>query len=351
VTDLPGLPTLAAMAWLREARPDLDFVGEWRADVIAGGLSNITYRISWAGTDYILRRPPLGDVLPRAHDMGREYRVMTALAPTAVPVPETIALCADASVIGAPFYLMRAVPGAVLRAPADTAVLAVAERSAVSDELVQALVALHSVDLNDVGLSDFGRHGGYAARQVATWGGQWERSRTRDLPDMDALLAALTDAIPSSDTTTLVHGDFRLDNTIVQFRPEPQIAAILDWELSTLGDPIADLGLMLTYWHDPGDAERAEITVAAGITDHEGFPTAAALAQRYAELSGRDLSTLPFHLALAAMKLAVILEGVHARYLKGQTVSPGYETAGSAVATLAARGLRLVNGPDDVWRR
>jgi aminoglycoside phosphotransferase (APT) family kinase protein len=331
------------MGWLRHARPDLDLSGAWQAEVIAGGLSNITYRIRWAGEGYILRRPPLGEVLPRAHDMAREYRVMSALVPTGVPVPETVAFCGDPAVIGAPFYLMREVAGSVIRTRADSAGMSPQQRREISELLVDSLADLHAVDADQVGLSDYGKHGGYAARQVATWGKQWQRSKTRELPDVDLLLAKLGDSVPDADETTIVHGDFRLDNTIVTLDPEPRIAALLDWELSTLGDPIADVGLMLTYWHDPGDTARGEISVAAGITDHDGFLTSSELAQRYAERSGRDLSTLPFYLALAAMKLAIILEGVHARYVNGQTVSAGYETVGAGVPLLAARGLTLIN--------
>jgi aminoglycoside phosphotransferase (APT) family kinase protein len=211
----------------------------------------------------------------------------------------------------------------------------------VSEDLLDVLCDLHSVDPAAVGLGDFGRIGGYAARRLRTWGVQWERARTRDLPDMDRLLAALADAMPTTEpATTIVHGDYRIDNTIVS--PDIRVAAVLDWELATLGDPIADLASMLTYWHDRDDHDRSLISVAAGLTTEPGFLTTRDLAGRYADRSGLDLSQLDFYLALAAMKLAAILEGVYSRYLGGQSVGEGYDAVGSAVPVLVARGLRLL---------
>jgi aminoglycoside phosphotransferase (APT) family kinase protein len=352
--DLPGLPAAPVEGWLRAALPQEMQDGPWQAEVISGGLSNITYRLRLPGGGMILRRPPLGPVLPRAHDMAREYRVLTALAPTPVPVPETLALCTDPDVLGVTFYVMREVPGVVLRTPADTEALSPAARTAVADSLVATLADLHAVSPDAVGLGDYGRRSGYCLRQIKTWGAQWERSKTRDLPDMDVLLARLAEAAPPDSACTIVHGDYRLDNTVVSLPsvslpsvslpPDgvPHVAAVLDWELSTLGDPLADLAVTLTYWHDEGDVERGEVPVSAGLTDKPGFPTAHALAAAYAQLTGRDLGNLSFYLALAWMKLAVICEGVHARYLGGQTVSAGYEKVGPAVPLLAARGLRAL---------
>jgi aminoglycoside phosphotransferase (APT) family kinase protein len=342
--DLPGLPAAAVGPWLRAALPGMYSGGPWTAELISGGLSNITYRIGLPGGTVVLRRPPLGHVLPRAHDMRREYRVLGALFPTAVPVPEPLALCTDPDVLGVTFYVMREVPGPVLRVPADTEALSPTARGALASALIATLADLHAVSPDEAGLSDYGRHSGYCVRQIRTWGAQWDRSRTRDLPDMDVLLARLTERAPEDSACTIVHGDFRLDNTVVSLAEPgaPRVAAVLDWELSTLGDPLADLAVTLSYWHDPGDSERGHIPVSAGLTDKPGFPTAAALAQAYARRSGRDLCDLSFYMALAWMKLAVICEGVHARYLGGQTVGPGYERVGPAVPMLAARGLRAL---------
>jgi aminoglycoside phosphotransferase (APT) family kinase protein len=342
--DLPGLPAAPTGRWLREALPDLADGGSWRAELISGGLSNITYRLWLPGGTVILRRPPLANVLPRAHDMGREYRVLRALFGTAVPVPEPLALCSDPDVLGATFYVMRDVPGSVLRTRDDSEPLSPAMRGELAASLIAVLADLHDVSPDAVGLGDYGRHSGYCVRQIKTWGAQWERSRTRDLPDMDKLLAKLAELAPEDSACTIVHGDFRLDNTVVSLPPDqpPRVVAVLDWELSTLGDPIADLATTLSYWHDPGDVERGEIPVSAGLTDKPGFPTAESLAAAYAARTGRDLGNLSFYLGLAWMKLAVICEGVHARYLGGQTLGEGYAKVGPAVPLLAARGLRAL---------
>jgi aminoglycoside phosphotransferase (APT) family kinase protein len=343
--DLRGLPEKAARAWLHTVLPVHDGDDDWSAEVIGGGLSNLTYRIRWGGERLVLRRPPLGHILPRAHDMGREFRVLSALAPTAVPVPDAIAFCDDDTVIGAPFYLMREVEGSVLRHAEDARLLTAAQRGALANQLVDVLADLHQVDPDAIGLADFGPRSGYAERQLRTWGRQWQRSRTRDLPDLDKLLETLAGNLPRGGSTTLVHGDYRFDNAVVSVLPSPRITGVLDWELSTLGDPLADLATMLAYWHDPADKERVHVPVSVGLTTLPGFPSRADLAERYAAGTGRDLSRITFYLALAAMKLAVIFEGVHGRYLSGSGVGEGYAAADEAVPTLVSYGLRLMRNP------
>jgi aminoglycoside phosphotransferase (APT) family kinase protein len=339
--ELPGLPRSRVDDWLRRELPGLHQDLTWHAEIISGGLSNITYRLVLAGGTVVLRRPPLGHVLPRAHDMRREHRVLAALASAGYPAPAPLALCIDSAVLGADFYVMAEVPGVVLRDPEATDPLLPEERRRLSRELVETLAQLHELEPDEIGLGDYGRRGGYAQRQVRTWAAQWERSRTRDLPDMDRLIARLSERVPGDERSSVVHGDYRLDNTIVD-TAAGTIKAVLDWELSTLGDPVADLALMMTYWHDEGDADSAAVPVAVGITAKPGFLRAAELADLYAARTGADLAHLDAQLALAAMKLAVILEGVHARYLGGQTVGGGYELAGAAVPALVARALRLL---------
>jgi aminoglycoside phosphotransferase (APT) family kinase protein len=338
--DLPGLSPVAFGEWLRRELPERIGAGEWDAELISGGLSNITYRVHLYSSTVIVRRPPLGELLPSAHDMSREYRVLGALAATSVPVPEVLKFCADPQVLGQPFYVMAEVPGVVLRSADDAARLTRSERANSTESFIGTLAALHTLEPAAVGLGDYGRPDGYCSRQIRRWGEQWARSNTRPLPGMNTLLSGLAEAVPTSPRDSIVHGDYRLDNMIVDPSDAYRVAAVLDWELSTLGDPLADLGMTLTYWHDPGDSERAEIPVAAGITAHNGFPTGRELAERYSKLTGIDLANMSFYLAFGAMKLAVILEGVHARYLAGRSVGKGYDKAGQAVPVLVSRGLR-----------
>jgi aminoglycoside phosphotransferase (APT) family kinase protein len=343
VTIAPtGISTSRLSSWLSAVVPELVERGPWSAEVISGGLSNITYRLRFSGDTLILRRPPFGHLLPKAHDMKREYRLLSALADGPVPLPTPVALCTDASVLGADFYLMREVPGQVLRSPGDTDALDRDQRAALAADFVRVLVALHSLDPDAVGLGDFGRRGGYCLRQVETWQKQWHRSRTRELPDVDRLFQRLRDSLPASGESTLVHGDYRLDNLIVGLGSQVTIRAVLDWELATIGDPLADLGLALVYWHDVGDAERAEIPVSVHLTDKPGFPTGRQLAEAYASQSGRDIDQLAFYVALGAMKLAVILDGVTARYSAGQMADQGRDGLETAVSVLASRGLALL---------
>jgi aminoglycoside phosphotransferase (APT) family kinase protein len=342
IEDLPGLPAVRVREWLSHALPDLFPDGDaWRAEVISGGLSNITYRLHLAQGTVILRRPPLGILLPSAHDMRREFRVLDALTRTEVPVPRPLAICTDHDVLGADFYLMTDVPGVVLRSEGDSARLTAENRRTAAIHLIQTLADLHSIEPDQIGLRGHGRPDNYCARQIRRWADQWQRSKSRDLPDMDRLLRGLTNATPADVPGVIVHGDYRLDNTLID-PGTGRLNAVLDWELSTIGDPLADLATMLTYWHDRGDAERARIPVSAGITALDGFPLTHELAEAYASVTGRDLGEFSFYLSLGSMKLAVILEGVHARFLAGQTVGTGYAQAGRAVPLLVSRALRYL---------
>jgi aminoglycoside phosphotransferase (APT) family kinase protein len=309
----PGIDPAGVTAWFRaqvpEARPPLRFAQ------LPGGRSNLTYRVSdAAGASWVLRRPPLHGVLPSAHDMAREHRVISALAGTPVPVPATFGLCQDAAVSGAPFYVMAYVEGIIPRDEATVAAgLDEPARAVAADRLVDALVALHRVDPDQVGLGDLGRRHGYLERQLARWQRQLAQSRTRPLPTLDEVHRRLTAAVPAQvGPARIVHGDFRLDNLVLS--PAGRVLAVLDWELCTLGDPLADVGLLLVYWAEPDDRTLPLVTAP---TVMPGFPSRAAIAEAYAARSGRDLSRLDFYVAFAHWKLAVILEGVVARHATG----------------------------------
>jgi len=310
--------------------------GPLQVSLIPGGRSNLTYAVSDGTSRWVLRRPPLGTLTPTAHDLSREYRVVAALGPTAVPVPRAVAYCGDAGVIGAPFAVMSYVDGTVLRDGEQAAALPPGDARRCAEALVDALVVLHALDPGQIGLAEFGHPGGYLHRQVRRWHGQWDRVATRELPECDELHRRLARATPVDSATCVVHGDYRLDNTLVDNGDPGRILAIVDWEMATLGDPLADLGLLLVYW-DP--VCEPVLGLRHVPTANAGFPAGADLALRYAQRSGRDLSLLGFYQALGYLKLAVIAEGIHARYLAGNTVGPGFDTVGSAVAPLLRAGL------------
>ena len=305
----------------------------WRAELCEGGKSNLTYRLTDGFRQWVLRRPPLGHVLATAHDMTREYRVMSALAQTPVPVPAMVMLCEDASLIGAPFYLMEYVEGSILRHTGDAADLDGAQRTALAHQLIDTLADLHDVDPAQVGLSDFGHPDGFLARQVRRWTQQLEQSRTRQVPGFDALAAELARGVPVSQRASVVHGDYRLDNVVVG--PDQQIRAVLDWEMATLGDPLCDLGLLPVYAiPTPGVVG----VVSDGMGPHNGFPSMESLIGRYADRTGLDVSGLSWYTALGYYKLAVICEGIHVRHVAGQTVGAGFDRIGDIVEPLISAG-------------
>jgi aminoglycoside phosphotransferase (APT) family kinase protein len=327
-----GIDRGGVEAWFAEhvptARLPLSF------ERISGGHSNLTYGVRDAGSGrWALRRPPLGKRLGSAHDMGREHRVVSALAPTPVPVAPVVGLCEDESVNGAPFYVMEFVEGPILRGLAEAEAFPdEADRRAIGERVVDTLVEIHAVDPDAAGLGELGRKEDYVARQLHRWQGQWEKSKTRELPVIDEVHERLAARIPEQGPATIVHGDYRLDNMILT--PAGEVAAVVDWELCTLGDPLADVGLLMVYWPEAG-----EELVALGqpATLAPGFPKREELKARYAERSGRDLSQLDFFVALGYWKLAIILEGVYARYAAGGygKVDPGIEAFARLVERLA----------------
>jgi aminoglycoside phosphotransferase (APT) family kinase protein len=312
ITAPQGIDVDAVTSWLTDnvdgARPPFTF------DLIAGGHSNLTFRVTGAdGSPFVLRRPPLAHVLASAHDMGREYRIISGLQDSAVPVPPSLGYCDDPAVNGMPFYVMGFVDGHVIRDRAlAEAALTPAGRAHASRSIVDTMAAIHAVDVETAGLSDLGRHEGYIARQLKRWYGQFHQQKTRELPMVKEVHDALAARIPEQGPATIVHGDYRLDNSIVS--DDGEVVAVLDWEICTLGDPLADVGLLHVYWTGPADEPSAW---GGQATTAEGFWNRSQLAPRYAEVSGRDLSELDFYVAFGFWKLACIVEGVYARYLGG----------------------------------
>lgn len=314
--------------------------------LISGGRSNLTYKISSPTQNWVLRRPPLGHVLPTAHDMSREYTVLAGLSKTDVPVPHPIALCENNDVNGAPFYVMEYREGVIIvdtlpEGYAETD----AERRALGLGMVRTLAQLHAVDYNAVGLSGFGHPQGYLERQVRRWHEQWVRSETRPIPEIDEVIRRLRNAIPESPAPTIVHGDFRLGNMMMDPKEPGRTVAILDWEMATLGDPLSDLGYTLLYWTEMGDPPEA--IAGSAVSAQPGFPTRAELIAEYSNASGRDVAHVDFYQVLAAYKLAIIVEGIHARFLAGETVGEGFDNYGERVVHLVKRALSLANSSSD----
>jgi aminoglycoside phosphotransferase (APT) family kinase protein len=319
----------------------------WRAcsvALISGGKSNLTYRVSSDAGELVLRRPPLGHVLPTAHDMVREYRVQSALGATRVPVPRMLYLGEPAGVLGAPFYVMERVVGHICRNQlpagyADTA----QERDAIGCALVETLAELHATDPEAIGLAEFGRPAGFMERQLRRWSRQWEASKVADLPALESLRDALTRTIPEQRAAAIVHGDYRLDNTVLHPTVPGEIVAVLDWEMSTLGDPLADLGAMLAYW---SEADENEVLAAARIvppvTAEPGFPSRATVIERYAQLTGFDLSDIGWYQAFAYFKLAVVCQGIAARAAGGAMLGSGFDQAQRLVEPLIRAGDHIL---------
>ncbi|MFG2653118.1 phosphotransferase family protein [Streptomyces sp. NPDC048436] len=334
----PGLDLDQLRGHLDRERPGL-VGGPLTARLIEGGRSNLTYAVTDGGARWVVRRPPLGHVLATAHDMKREHRVISALHHgTEVPVPRPVLLCEDVDVLGAPFYVMDFVDGTPYRTAEELAPLGAERTRAAVLGLVDTLVELHSVDPQAVGLGDFGRPDGFLDRQLRRWGKQLDASRNRDLAGIDELHAALGRQLPDSPTATVVHGDYRLDNVLIG--DDDQIKAILDWEMSTLGDPLTDLGLLVMY-SQRLELPNSPISTTAGAPGH---PEAAELIERYAARSGRDVSAVSWYTAFAWFKLAVILEGIHYRYTLGQTVGAGFDRIGELVPVFIEHGLTTLQG-------
>lgn len=335
-----GLRLDAVQEWMARSGVEVDVTAGLTATLLAGGRSNVSYRLEdAAGRRWVLRRPPLGHVLPSAHDMGREYRVLSGLGSVGFPVPGAVAFGDDEDIIGAQFMLMTFVDGPVIDSSAKAAALE--DPADVSGALIDTLADLHDVDPVDAGLAELGRPDGYLSRQVGRWGRQWELTKTRELPQLNGLHDELTRRIDGlkPSRASIVHGDYRLDNVILH-PSEPRVRAVVDWEMSTLGDPVMDLAVTLVYWTDPGDGRRAAVPVAQHITDRPGFLSREQVIERYAARSGAPIENLDFCSALACFKLAVIMESILARSLQGQQLGAGAdEVDGMRLATEALTDL------------
>lgn len=331
-TSLPGIMRATLDQWLHA---NVGLVPELHYELIAGGRSNLTYRVTdTTGRSVALRRPPTGHVLPTAHDMAREHRIVSALAGSPVPVAPVLGFCDDPAVTGAPFYVMGFVDGAIVRTSESAAPLSLEQRGAASQSIIDVLADLHALDPASVGLDTLGRPDGYIERQLKRWRGQYESMKTVEIPTIDVVAERLHATVPPQMRSAIVHGDYRLDNVVLHDSGE--LRAVLDWEICTLGDPLADLGLLMVYWPDSAD-EVGPLAIDPP-TALPGFWSRAELAQRYAQRTGADLTRLPYYTGFGYWKLACILQGVAYRYAHGAGVGgdpKAVEYLGTQVAVLA----------------
>lgn len=344
-----GLDHRSLLRWMIEAGLPVDPTESLGVELLMGGRSNVTYRIHQGDASWVVRRPPFGHVMPSAHDMAREFRVISGMAAAGVPVPTPLALCEDTSVIGATFQVMEFVSGRVMSSADDVADLTPAQAGSLSQELITVLADIHSVDAGAVGLEGLGKPEGFLPRQARRWRQQWELSKTRELPELESLadwidqrVAALPETMPWS----VVHGDFRLDNTIVD--PDSlRISAVVDWEMSTLGDPLTDLALYLVYWTRPDDGLLREVPLTGSINNSPGFWSREDIANEYANRTGSDLGHLDVCLALSTFKLAVILESIRKRSLSGHQMGTAAQESDvmlTATNALIRLGLAVAEG-------
>ena len=347
VSDPPGLRLASLSTWMQDNIADFDASAALQTTLLAGGRSNISYKLTDAsGSSWVLRRPPLGHIMPSAHDMGREFRVLSGLNSVSYPTPATRGYCEDESVIGAKFMMMDFVDGRVIESAQTASSLSATQAGEISQELVDTLARLHAVYPAAAGLDQLGKPAGYLQRQVKRWGEQWQITKTRELPEIEKLHTWLETAIakvPESLPTSIVHGDYRIDNVILA-SGKSKIVAVLDWEMSTLGDPISDLAISLVYWSQATDTLRKKIPVAEDVTSGPGFWSRQQVLDRYISQTGLDVSHLDECVALACFKLAVIMESIHHRNLSGQQLGAAagaQSTMGEATVALTELGLAV----------
>jgi aminoglycoside phosphotransferase (APT) family kinase protein len=316
--------------------------GDLEAEPVGDGHSNVTYLVRHGDREVVVRRPPRPPLPPSAHDVLREARLLTALRGTAARVPDVLAVCDDESVIGAPFYVMERVAGDVITAEVPAALDTPAERRRIGEQLIDALVEIHAVDWREC-LEGFGRPTGYLERQVRRFGGLWEHSRTREVDAVERIGAWLGENIPESGPATIVHGDFRLGNTMFAAGAPARLVAVFDWEMATIGDPLADVGYLCATWSEAGDPPTGRFELGR-VTRAEGFPTRAELIARYEEGSGREVGDLRWYTTLALWKSVVFMEGNYRRAVEGRTDDPYLKSFGEGVLELAARAEAIAFG-------
>jgi aminoglycoside phosphotransferase (APT) family kinase protein len=303
---------------------------------VGDGHSNVTYALS---TGVVLRRPPRGPLPPSAHDVLREARLLRALEPTIVRTPRVLAVCEDEEVIGAPFYVMERVQGDVITSALPPALDGPRERARIADELIDAVVELHALDWTTLGLEGYGRPTGYLERQLRRFNGLWEHNRTRDMAEFEQVGQWLAANMPQSPPATIVHGDYRLGNTMFARGAPARLIAIFDWEMATIGDPLADIGYMMIHWPQPG--EPADGFTLQTVTTLPGFPTRSELVRRYEERSGRSVASLQWYVTLALWKAVVFMEGNYRRAISGASDDPYIRAFGDEIVTLARRALAV----------
>jgi aminoglycoside phosphotransferase (APT) family kinase protein len=318
--------------------------GAIEASPIGEGHSNVTYLIERGGQQVVLRRPPRPPLPPSAHDVLREARLLKALKDTPARVPDVLAVCSDADTIGAPFYVMEHVEGEVIVASVPAALDTPQERRAIGNELIDALVEIHGVDWRAAGLEGFGKPTGYLERQLRRFMGLWELNKTREIPAVEGVGRWLGENLPSSGTATIVHGDFRLGNTMYALGAPARLVAVLDWEMATIGDPLADLGYLCMMWTEADDPSSGLREHLGKVTRAEGFPTRAELIERYEERSGRSMSNIRWYTTLALWKSVVFMEGNYKRAIAGTTDDPYLKQFGEGVLELASLAEAVAHG-------
>jgi len=335
------------VSWLRERLPacgiaGLDVSRDPEIAQFPGGHSNLTYRVRFGDADLVLRRPPLGPVAPTAHDMVREYRWLAAIHPHFGLAPRVYLLCDDLDVIGVPFYVMERRTGIVVRTDEPPALQNPAARRRLSESLIDTLASLHAIDVEKAGLSGMGKPAGFVERQVKGWSERWARSQTTTLPEMDALAAWLRDHLPPPPSPpAVVHGDFKLDNVMLDERDVTKLAGVFDWEMCTLGDPLVDLGIVLAYWSPTAPPSQRDALTT--VIDRPGYFTKDEVVERYASKSPRDLSGIRFYEVFAVFKIAVVIQQIYYRFAKGQTTDQRFANFDERVAFLARHAAQLAS--------